>query len=44
MQPLLVNFCTICTYNTPVPFTASVFSQNNSCSHVSSCPVIISIY
>ncbi|KAF2707155.1 hypothetical protein K504DRAFT_447184 [Pleomassaria siparia CBS 279.74] len=33
MQPLLVHFCNICHYNTPFPFTASVFSQNNSCSH-----------
>ncbi|KAF2178621.1 hypothetical protein K469DRAFT_331175 [Zopfia rhizophila CBS 207.26] len=33
MQPLLVHYCITCTYNTPVPFTASVFSQNHSCSH-----------
>ncbi|KAF2112832.1 hypothetical protein BDV96DRAFT_497047 [Lophiotrema nucula] len=33
MQPLLVHYCNICTYNSTVPFTASVFSQNNSCSH-----------
>ncbi|KAF1995159.1 hypothetical protein P154DRAFT_526533 [Amniculicola lignicola CBS 123094] len=33
MQPLLVHYCDICTYSTSVPFTASVFSQNNSCSH-----------
>ncbi|KAF2737846.1 hypothetical protein EJ04DRAFT_430274 [Polyplosphaeria fusca] len=33
MQPLLVHYCNSCTYNTTVPFTASVFSQNNTCSH-----------
>ncbi|KAF2683269.1 hypothetical protein K458DRAFT_305175 [Lentithecium fluviatile CBS 122367] len=33
MQPLLVHFCNICSYSTPVPFSASVFSQNNSCNH-----------
>ncbi|KAF2474831.1 uncharacterized protein BDR25DRAFT_322973 [Lindgomyces ingoldianus] len=33
MQPLLVHYCNICTYNTTVPFTASVFSENQSCSH-----------
>ncbi|KAF2797806.1 hypothetical protein K505DRAFT_322319 [Melanomma pulvis-pyrius CBS 109.77] len=33
MHPLLVHHCIICSYNTTVPFTASVFSQNNSCSH-----------
>ncbi|KAF2263600.1 hypothetical protein CC78DRAFT_581316 [Lojkania enalia] len=33
MQPLLIHYCNICTYNTTVPFTASVFSQNNTCSH-----------
>lgn len=33
MQPLLVHYCRSCTYNTPTPFTASVFSQNVSCSH-----------
>ncbi|KAF2658243.1 hypothetical protein K491DRAFT_702885 [Lophiostoma macrostomum CBS 122681] len=33
MQPLLVHYCNVCTYNTTIRFTASVFSQNHSCSH-----------
>ncbi|KAF9730672.1 hypothetical protein PMIN06_004165 [Paraphaeosphaeria minitans] len=33
MQPLLVHFCDICSTSTTIPFSASVFSQNNSCSH-----------
>ncbi|ORY12077.1 hypothetical protein BCR34DRAFT_483159 [Clohesyomyces aquaticus] len=33
MQPLLVHYCSACTYNTTVPFTASVFSANHTCSH-----------
>ncbi|KAF1971391.1 hypothetical protein BU23DRAFT_180820 [Bimuria novae-zelandiae CBS 107.79] len=33
MQPLLVHFCDLCTASTTIPFSASVFSQNNPCSH-----------
>ncbi|KAF2014727.1 hypothetical protein BU24DRAFT_493267 [Aaosphaeria arxii CBS 175.79] len=33
MRPLLVHYCNTCTYNTTIPFTASVFSQPNSCSY-----------
>ncbi|KAF2441231.1 hypothetical protein P171DRAFT_366977 [Karstenula rhodostoma CBS 690.94] len=33
MQPLLVHFCNLCSTSTTIPFSASVFSQNNSCSH-----------
>ncbi|KAF2876652.1 hypothetical protein BDV95DRAFT_484070 [Massariosphaeria phaeospora] len=33
MHPLLVHYCLSCTYNTAVPFTASVFSESLFCSH-----------
>ncbi|KAH8726205.1 hypothetical protein GQ44DRAFT_705931 [Phaeosphaeriaceae sp. PMI808] len=31
-QPMLVHYCN-CTYNTPVTYSSSVFSQNISCAH-----------
>ncbi|KAF2499618.1 hypothetical protein BU16DRAFT_454406 [Lophium mytilinum] len=33
MQPVLVHYCISCSYNTPIPFSPAVFSQNNSCNH-----------
>lgn len=33
MQPMLVHYCD-CTYNTVIPYSPSVFSQNIACSHV----------
>ncbi|KAF1945488.1 hypothetical protein EJ02DRAFT_369417 [Clathrospora elynae] len=32
MQPMLIHYCH-CTYNTPVTYSPSVFSQNISCTH-----------
>lgn len=32
MQPMLVHYCD-CTYNTVIPYSPSVFSQNIACSH-----------
>ncbi|KAF2199145.1 hypothetical protein GQ43DRAFT_376957 [Delitschia confertaspora ATCC 74209] len=43
MQPLLLHYCTICSRNTSVPFSASVFSQNQSCSHCGSISVGVNI-
>ncbi|KAF1950696.1 hypothetical protein CC80DRAFT_496615, partial [Byssothecium circinans] len=37
MQPALVHVCKSCSCSTIIPFSAFVFSQNNSCSH---CGVI----
>ncbi|KAF2099214.1 hypothetical protein NA57DRAFT_76443 [Rhizodiscina lignyota] len=35
MLPMLVHHCSACNYNTPVAFSASVFSQDQYCSHCS---------
>ncbi|KAF1845902.1 uncharacterized protein K460DRAFT_377238 [Cucurbitaria berberidis CBS 394.84] len=42
MQPILVHYCH-CTYNTPVPYSPSVFSQNISCSHCGSISTGINV-
>lgn len=43
MQPVLAHFCNVCSYSTTVPFSASVFSQNNSCSHCGSISTGINV-
>lgn len=35
MAAVITHHCRACSYNTPVLFSASVFSQNHTCNHVS---------
>ncbi|KAF2624385.1 hypothetical protein BU25DRAFT_160585 [Macroventuria anomochaeta] len=42
MQPMLVHYCN-CTYNTAVPYSPSVFSQNIACSHCGSISTGINV-
>ena len=38
--PLLVHFCDVCRYNTPVPYSPTVWHAEHICSHVSLRPLI----
>ncbi|KAL5114776.1 hypothetical protein ACEQ8H_007338 [Pleosporales sp. CAS-2024a] len=41
-QPIVSHYCN-CTYNTPVPFSPAIFSQNISCAHCGSISTGINV-